>query len=113
MIGILGPITPPVNNPYFNSPRGQGLFLFLGNIFKLVAVIAGIFMILQFITAGYGYISANADPKKIEAAWAKIWQSILGLVIIASAFVLTSLVERFTGLNILNFQIWGPGGPTN
>lgn len=113
MIGILGPITPPVNNPYFNAPGGQGLFLFLGNIFKLVAVIAGIFMIFQFIMAGYAYISSNADPKKLEAAWNKIWQSILGLIIIASAFVLTSLVERFTGLKILNFQIWGPSGPVN
>lgn len=113
MMGIFGNITPPLNNPYFNAPRGQGLFLFLGNIFKLVAVIAGIFMVFQFITAGYTYISANADPKKLEAAWNKIWNSILGLVIIASAFVLTSLVERFTGLKILNFQIWGPSGPVN
>jgi len=114
MIGIFGNITSPVpGNPYFNLLGGQGLFLFLGNIFKLVAVIAGIFMIFQFITAGYAYISSNGDPKKLEAAWAKIWQSILGIVIIASAFVLTSLVERFTGLKILNFQIWGPGGPSN
>jgi uncharacterized membrane protein len=113
MTGFFGNINPPLNNPYFIAPKGQGLFLFLGNVFKLVAVIAGIFMIFQFISAGYAYISANGDAKKVEAAWIKIWQSILGLVIIASAFVLTSLVERFTGLKILNFQIWGPNGPVN
>jgi hypothetical protein len=109
MAGIFGDITPPLNNKYFTSgTQGQGLFLFLSNIFKLIGVVAGIFMIIQFIMAGYSYISANGDPKKTEAAWTKIWQSILGLVIVSSAFVLAAVVGRLTGINILNPQIYGP-----
>ncbi|OGL52308.1 hypothetical protein A3K55_01530 [Candidatus Shapirobacteria bacterium RBG_13_44_7] len=102
MAGIFGNIAPPLNNSYFNASAGQGLFLFLSNLFKVLAVIAGIYMIFQFISAGYMYVSANGDSKKTEQAWNQIWQSVLGIVIVASAFVITSLVERFTGLNIRN-----------
>lgn len=108
---VFGNISAPVqNNPYFSLGQGQGLFLFLSNIFKLIGVIGGIYMIVQFIIAGYGYISANGDPKKIEASWTKIWQSMIGLVIIASAFVLAAFVGRITGINILNPTIVGPNG---
>jgi hypothetical protein len=109
MIGIFGDITAPINNVYFNNQKpGAGLFLFISNLFKLVGVIGGLFMILQFIAAGYAYLSANGDAKKIEAAWTKIWQSILGLVIIASAFILAGVVGRLTGINILTPTIYGP-----
>jgi len=44
----------------------------------------------------------------MEAAWAKIWQSLLGLLVIASSFVLAGLAERLTGINIINPDIHGP-----
>lgn len=99
--GIFGNIKAPLNNQYFSGTKGEGLFLFLSNILQLAAVIAGIYMVVQFILAGFNYISASGDAKKTEAAWNQIWQSIVGLVIIASAFVITGLVERFTGIKIL------------
>ncbi|MFA4827267.1 MAG: hypothetical protein WC596_03420 [Candidatus Shapirobacteria bacterium] len=109
MLGLFGRITPPLNNPYFIDPKpGAGLFLFISNLFKLAGFIGGLYMIFQFITAGYAYISANGDAKKIEAAWTKIWQSILGLVIISSAFIIAGVVGRLTGINILKPIIYGP-----
>lgn len=107
--GFFGSIAPPLDNPLFNSgTNGQGLFIFLGYILKLVGTLAGIFMIVQFIIAGYTYISANGDEKKTILAWNMIWQSILGLVIIASAFVLASVITRITGIQILSPIIYGP-----
>lgn len=108
---VFGNIAAPVqNNPYFSLGQGKGLFLLLSNLFKIIGIIGGIYMVIQFITAGYSYISANGDPKKIEAAWTKIWQSMVGLVIIASAFVLAAVVGRLTGIDILNPKIVGPNG---
>jgi len=105
MIGLLGTIQNPTK---YASTQGQGLFTFLGNALKLTAAAAGIYMIIQFIMAGFEYISAEGDPKKIAAAWTKIWQSMLGLVIIAAAFILAGVVGRITGINILNPEIYGP-----
>jgi uncharacterized membrane protein (Fun14 family) len=102
---IIGPVTNPTK---YGGTGGQGLFLFLGNVLKLVGTLAGIYMIVQLILAGYLYISANGDEKKTLQAWAQIWQSILGMIIIASAFVIASLVERFTGIKIISPVIYGP-----
>ena len=91
-----------INNPTnYESTGGSGLFTLLSNIFKLAGVVAGIFFIVQLILAGYGYLSSNGDPKKTEAAWAKITQSLIGLVIVASAFVIASVVGSFLDINIL------------
>jgi len=103
--GIFGSISNPTK---YASTNGEGLFVFLGNILKLVGTIAGIYMIVQFIMAGYGYLAANGDVKKTEAAWAMIWQSVLGMVIIASAFVLASIIQRITGIQIISPTIYGP-----
>lgn len=98
MLQMFGTIDNPTS---YQSNDGSGLFTLLSNIFKFAAIAAGIFFIVQLILAGYGYLSSNGDPKKTEAAWAKIIQSLIGLVIVASAFVITSVVGAFLGINIL------------
>jgi len=105
MIGILGNILNPTK---YQSTQGEGLFTFLSNLFKFAGVIAGIIFIVQLLTAGYDYIASNDDPKKFQAAGNKILHSLLGLIIVAGAFILAGLVSRFTGINILNPTIYGP-----
>jgi hypothetical protein len=106
MIGLFGTIQNPTK--YTSTTPGQGLFDFLGNILKFAAIAAGIFMIAQLIFAGFEYINANGDIKKTELAWAKIWQSLVGLIIISAAFIIAGIVGRLTGINILSPQIYGP-----
>jgi hypothetical protein len=105
MIAIFGNIANPTA---IVSTNGSGLFTLLSNLFKLAGVVAGIFFVFQIILAGFGYLSASGDPKKTEVAFAKIWQSILGLTIVAGAFVLASVIGSLTGINILNPVIYGP-----
>jgi len=105
MIGLFGTIENPTA---YESVQGQGLFTFLSNLFKFAAVAGGIYLIVQILLAGFDYISANGDIKKTETAWAKIWQSILGLVIIGAAFIIAGVIGRLTGINILSPQIYGP-----
>lgn len=106
MLGLFGTISNPTN--YTNGSQGQGLFDFLGNLFKLIGVVAGIYLIIQLILAGFQYLSANGDTKKTEQAWAQIWQSILGIIIIAAAFGIAGIIGRLTGINILTPVIYGP-----
>jgi len=37
-----------------------------------------------------------------------IWQSLLGLLVVASAFTLAAVVGKFLNLNILEPEIYGP-----
>jgi uncharacterized membrane protein len=104
--GTIGSIQNPT--AYNAGTRGEGLFLFINNILRLTTVIAGIFLVVQIIIAGYLYISANGDPKKTEQAWSKIWQAVLGFVIVSVSFVLAAVIGKITGVNPLAPQIYGP-----
>lgn len=108
MIGIFGNITPPEAIQKFedagnvNGGSGNGIFVFLSAIFKLAGTIAGIYFVIQIILAGYSYLSASGDEKKTSKAWATIWQSLIGIAIVASAFILASVIGNWLGINILN-----------
>lgn len=87
----IGNINPPVN-PYgnINDPT-RGLSLLLTNGLRVIFVIAGILVLLNFVIAGFQYISAGGDAKAIEHAWARIWQSLVGLIIMVLSFALAAV----------------------
>ena len=98
-MAIFGTITPPSDK--FSNSSG-GLFMFLNAMFKVAGAAAGIFFIIKIITAGFQYLSASGDEKKTAQAFATIWQSVIGLAIVASAFVIASVIGKIIGINILN-----------
>lgn len=111
MIGIFGNITAPDSIKLWTNKagnNGDALFLFISNMLKLAGTIAGLYAVVQFIMAGYTYITAAGDTKMMERAWAMIWQSMLGLLIIGISFILAAVVGKLTGLDPLNPTIYGP-----
>jgi len=68
-----------------------GLGNLLNLVFKSMIVIAGVYALFNLIFAGYAFMSAGEDAKKVAGAWAKIWQSLLGLAIAAGSFVLAAI----------------------
>jgi len=114
MLDVIGGITPP---PPFQGGAGQyggyqtGLIAFFNNIVRLLIVIGGIWAFINLILAGYGFLSAGDDPKKMEAAWKKIWQSMLGLLFILGSFVLAVIFGHLLfgdPTAILQPKIYGP-----
>lgn len=97
MLEIIGKVSPP---PGVRDYIGQGqagaaafgLIGFVSSLVKLLIVIAGLYAFINLILAGFAFMSAGGDPKAVEKAWGKIWQSIIGLVIIASSFLIIALV---------------------
>jgi magnesium-transporting ATPase (P-type) len=118
MIQIFGEIKLPTNFLYggIEATGGQpgGLIQFLNNIVRLLIVVAGLFAFFNLILAGYGFLSSGNDPKKMGDAWAKIWQSMMGLLFIVGSFVLAAIFGWLLFGNpgaILNPKIYGPGSP--
>jgi len=52
----------------------------------------GVIFIILMITAGYNWMSAAGDEKKVTKAKDTIWRAIIGLIIIVSAFAITYFV---------------------
>jgi hypothetical protein len=110
--GLFGQVKPPPGVEKFSSGTLQGLPLFLNNIIKLLIVGAGIFAVINLVLAGYAFMSAGDDPKKVACAWAKIWQTLMGLAFAAGAFVLAAIFGQFLFGDynaLLQLRIFGPG----
>ncbi len=110
MENIVGTVTNPLPSAYQGVTSG-GLILFFTNILRIVFVAAGIFAFLNLIIAGFQYMSAGGDAKAIAAAWGRIWQSLLGLVLVVGSFALAALLGYLlfgdAGF-ILSPKIYGP-----
>ena len=97
-----------IQNPTKFAEGPQGFFDFLSIIFKVAGVVAGLFFVIKIIMAGFSYMSASGDEKKTAIAFATIWQSIIGLVIVAGAFVLAGVIGKILGLDLLNPTLPNP-----
>jgi hypothetical protein len=109
---IVGTIKNPLPSSYQNAIGANGgIALFLSNVLRLVFVVAGIYALLNFIIAGFQYMNAAGDSKALSAAWDRIWQSFVGLIVIIASFALAALIgQLFFGdpQFILNPSITGP-----
>lgn len=109
IIGTIDNPLPPAYQGITGSPGG--LILFMTNILRLVFVVAGIYAFVNLVIAGFSYMSAGGDSKKVNDAWGKIWQSLLGLVIIVASFAMAALFGYIlfgdAGF-ILSPKIYGP-----
>lgn len=90
---LFGKITEPQELQKFNVQSG-GIGKLLNLVFQVLIIVGGIYAIFNFILAGYAFLSAGDDPKKAAAAWAKIYQSAIGLLFMAGAFLLAALFSQ-------------------
>lgn len=85
-----GQIKPPDSLQKYGQPD-QAIGKLLQTAIWLLIIGAGIYALFNLILAGYAFLGAGDDSKKIEGAWAKIWQTLLGLALAAGAFVLAAI----------------------
>jgi hypothetical protein len=108
---IFGEVKPPPGVEKYSGGSLAGLPTFVNNIIKFVIVAAGLFTLLNLILAGYAFLSAGDDPKKVAGAWQKIYQSLYGLAFVAGAFILAAIFGQLIFGDagaLLQFRIFGP-----
>lgn len=88
---VFGNIQPPDALDRFGGyQEGPGKLLQL--IMTLIIMAGGIYALFNFLLAGYGFLGAGDNPKNVEAAWAKIYQTIIGLVFLVGAFLIAAII---------------------
>lgn len=106
-----GSVKSPLTGTGYKGALEGGLTTFLTNILSLVFVAAGIYAFINFIIAGYQYMTAGGDAKALAGAWNRIWQTLLGLVLLVGSFALAALIGYVVfgrADYILNPVIYGP-----
>ncbi len=116
MDDIFGKVTNPLKlvsggNAAYGDLEENGLINFISNVLKAVTVVAGLWVFINIIIAGFTYISANQDQNKIQAAWQRIYMSLIGIIIIVGAYTLTAVISILLYGNastILSPKLFGP-----
>lgn len=109
MASIFGDINSPITA---YKDVDTGLPSFITNVVTIIFAAAGLFAFFNLMIAGFSYITAAGDTKKIEAATASINMSLIGLVIMVAAAALTGVVSFLlfgSATAILAPKITGPG----
>lgn len=71
-------------------------------IVKNAFVLAGVITFVLLVSAGLGVIMAGGDTKKLEKSRGALAGAITGLILVVGSFWIIQLIEKLTGLNLLN-----------
>ncbi len=93
MEGIFGKITNPGVGGNGEDPYDT-LIKFMNVGLNLILVVAGLFTLFNFIMAGFNYMTAGGDSKKISAAQNKMVMTVIGLGIIVAAPVIAGVIGQ-------------------
>lgn len=86
-----GSIKPPAALTSYGSSPSAAIGMLIERFIQVLIVGAGIYALFNFVLAGYDFMSAGDDAKKVSGAWAKITQTVIGLAFAAGAFVLAAI----------------------
>lgn len=86
-----GTLPAPKEVSGFAGTGGEAVGKLIQMSIWLLIIGACIYALFNFVLAGYAFMSAGDDAKAVAGAWAKIYQTVIGLLFAAGAFVLAAI----------------------
>lgn len=86
-----GTVKAPAGLSNYSGDPGAAIGQLINTLLRTLIVGAAIYALFNLVLAGYAFMSAGEDSKKVAGAWAKIWQTMLGLAVAAGSFVLAAI----------------------
>ncbi len=77
----------------------------LQNLITAALSFSGIVLFLMLVTGGFTFLFAGGDPKAAQKAQGTITSAIIGLVVIAAAYLMLSVIQNFTGVDVTHIKL--------
>lgn len=81
------------------------LQIYFKNVVSVLLELGGITLFVMLIIGGFNYLTSGGNPQQAEAAKKTITYAILGMLLLASSFLILKLIQQFTGVNVTEFKI--------
>ncbi|PIZ48041.1 hypothetical protein COY29_04340 [Candidatus Woesebacteria bacterium CG_4_10_14_0_2_um_filter_39_14] len=96
--------------PFPNATYGTSVTIgkIISDILPYVFWVTGILLLVYLLLGGLQLMFAAGDPKKVQGAWGKITNAVIGFVIIFVAYWVTQLIGKVFNIEIIN-SIFGFG----
>lgn len=89
-----GTIDKPSSLSNFPDDPGAAFGKLIQFGLRALIIGAGIYALFNLVLAGYSFMSAGDDSKKVAGSWAQITQTIIGLSVAAGSFVIAALIGQ-------------------
>jgi len=89
--------TYPPASPYPTSVANTTISHLVNPLINFVIIGFGVAALATIILAGFNFITAAGDKGKIQQATQMLTYAIIGLVVIAAAFLLTNIISSTVG----------------
>ena len=97
-----GGLGPFAQKSYSGSNPGlTDILSIVSKVIGILTIVASIWFMFQILFAGYEWITAGGDAKKLGEARDQIVHAFVGLVIVVGAWSLTAVTGQFFGYNTL------------
>lgn len=95
---VFGEIEAPAGVAELNDQAGTagnniGLLIFISNMIKFATIIAGLWVMFNFISAGFTYVTASGDSGAYSKIGEKLSISVSGLVLIVGAYTIIGIIS--------------------
>lgn len=78
----------------------------ISNVITAVLSLGAVALFIMLLVGGFNFLFSAGDQKKLEAARGTITQAIVGIIVMAIAFLIIKTVSIFTGVeDITTLQI--------
>ncbi|PIR62359.1 MAG: hypothetical protein COU65_03765 [Candidatus Pacebacteria bacterium CG10_big_fil_rev_8_21_14_0_10_42_12] len=81
-----------------------GLGVMVGRVLTIAMTIAALMVLVNLIWAAMEWITSGGDTGKLESSRARITQSVIGIIVLASVVAIFSLLQAFLGIEVLTFN---------
>lgn len=75
---------------------------FLGSILSFVVVIAVILVLLYLVWGAIEWITSGGDKGKLEKARNRMFQSVIGIIVLSGTLAFLMIIQQFLGICILS-----------
>jgi hypothetical protein len=83
----------------------KGFERVFSNIVIVAIGFAGLALFIMLLVGGFKYLTSAGNPKAAESARNTITYAILGLVLVALAYLILMFISTFTGVDLSTFRI--------
>jgi hypothetical protein len=97
---LKNPVLPPVLGGGNANSGGQALGKLIGNLVGALFIAGFLLTFIQLLVGGLHWITSGGDKAGLEKARDQITNAIIGIIIVAATYALTTLVGRFFGLDL-------------
>src|SRR5258708_3446126 len=91
-------VAPP-GNVGINGQIGPSVIL--TNVFRIIYIVAALLVLFFLVLGAFNWITSGGDKEKVGKARGQIINALIGLAILALAFVIINVVGAILNINVL------------